>query len=85
MANEKFCLVDLSFFRLFRAAPVAYGDSQARGPIRAVTAGLQQSHSNWGSEPHLNLYHSSGQRQILHPLSEARDQTWVLMDASWAC
>ena len=28
-----------------------------------------------------DLHHSSWQRQILNPLSEARDQTWVLMDA----
>ena len=33
----------------FRAAPSAYGSSQARGQIRAVAAG----HSNIGSEPHL--------------------------------
>ena len=31
---------------LFRAAPAAYGGSQARGPIGAVTAGLCHSHSN---------------------------------------
>ena len=35
------------------AAPAAYGGSQARGPIRAVATGLCQSHSNAGSEPHL--------------------------------
>ena len=29
------------------------GGSQARGLIRAVAAGLHQSHSNVGSEPHL--------------------------------
>ena len=34
---------------LFRAAPVAYGGSQAR----AVAASLCQSHSNMESEPHL--------------------------------
>ena len=44
------------FFCLFafsRAAPAAYGGSQARGQIRTTTAGLCQSHSNVGSEPHL--------------------------------
>ena len=43
------------FFFLFfsRAAPLAYGDSQARGLIEAVATGLCQSHSNAGSEPHL--------------------------------
>ena len=32
-----------------------------------------------------NLHHSSLQRQILNPLSEARDQTHVLTVASWVC
>ena len=44
------------FFSLFafsRAAPAAHGGSQARGLIRAVAAGLYQSHSNAGSEPRL--------------------------------
>ena len=30
-----------------------------------------------------NLYHSSQHCQMLYPLSEARDQTHVLMDSSW--
>ena len=51
---------------------MAYGGSQARGPIRAVAAGL---HSNTGSE----LHHSSRQCWNLNPLSEARGQTRVLM------
>ena len=36
-----------------RAAPVAYGGSQARGLMGAVAVGLCQSHSNAGSEPRL--------------------------------
>jgi len=35
---------------LFRATPMAYGGSQARGPIGAVAAGLRHSHSNTRSE-----------------------------------
>ena len=46
----------LSFFfvyvYLFRAAPVTYGSSQARGQIGAIAAGLHHSHSNTRSEPH---------------------------------
>ena len=38
-----FCL-----FVFSRAAPVAYGSSQARGPIRAVAASQRWSHSNVG-------------------------------------
>ena len=30
------------------------------------------------------LYHSSQQRRILSPLSEARNQTGILVDTSWA-
>ena len=42
------------FFSLsLRAILVAYGDSQARGKIGAVTASLHHSHSNIRSEPHL--------------------------------
>ena len=41
------------FLSFFRAAPVAYGGSQARGLIGAVAAGLCQSHSNARSKPRL--------------------------------
>ena len=41
------------FFCLFRAASAAYGGSQARGRIGAVATGLHQSHSNAGSEQHI--------------------------------
>ena len=45
---------------LFRAAPAAYGDSQARGLIGAVAAGLHHNYSNaW----------------ILNLLSKVRDRT----------
>ena len=40
----------LFFFRLFRAAPAAYGGSQARGSTGAA-AGLHLSHSNARSQP----------------------------------
>ena len=41
------------FFGLYRAIPTAYGDSQARGLIGAVSTSICQSHSNMGSELHL--------------------------------
>ena len=56
------------FFLFFKAAPVAYGSSQARGLIGATGADLHQS---------------SRRRQILNPLSEARDRTRNLMVPSW--
>ena len=43
-----FCL-----FAIARAAPMAYGGSQATGQIRAVADGLCQGHSNAGSKPRL--------------------------------
>ena len=71
------------FFNLFKAAPTAYGGSQARGWIRAEAAGLHHSHSNARSEPRLQpIYHSSRQRWILNPLSNTRDQICILKDAS---
>ena len=43
-----FCL-----FAFSRAAPAAYGGSQARGLIGAVATSLHQGHSHTGSEPRL--------------------------------
>ena len=37
----------------FRVTCAAYGGSQARGQVRAASAGLHYSHSNAGSEPRL--------------------------------
>ena len=53
------------FFFFFRAVSAAYGGSQARGWIWAVSATYTTAHGNAGS---------------FNPLSEARDQTRVLMD-----
>ena len=40
------------FFCLFRAASMAFGGSQATGPIGAEATGLCHGHNNSGSEPH---------------------------------
>ena len=45
-----FFLFFFPFLKLFKAAPTAYGGSQARGQIRPIAAGLHHSH-NAGSEP----------------------------------
>ena len=69
------------FFFLLKTAPVAYGSSWARGCIRATAMyGLRHSHSNKGSKPHLQPMPQLGGNWILHPLSEAREQTCILMD-----
>ena len=41
------------FILLFRATPMAYGSSQARGQIGATAASLRHSHSNARSQLHL--------------------------------
>ena len=53
VGRDFFSFLSFFFFAFFRAAPAVYGGSQARGLIRAVAAGLHQSHSNPGSELHL--------------------------------
>ena len=62
---------------------MAYVSSQARGGIGAATASLHLSHNNVGSELHLRPTPKLTVTQdILNPLSEARDQTCVLMNTS---
>ena len=80
----------LLLFCLFRATPAACGSidipslevesSCSCRPTHTTatataTAMLDLSHVS-------DLHHSSGQCWILNPLSEARDQTLILMDAS---
>ena len=67
-------------FLLFRAAPAAYGGSQARGRIRVIAIVLCLSRSNTGSEPHLWLTTQLMATPELNPWSEARDQIHILMD-----
>ena len=61
------------FILLFRAAPTAYGGSQARGPIGAAAASLHHSHGNAGSEPPLQAPLQLKTMLILNPLSKTRD------------
>ena len=71
-----FCFV----FCLFRAAPMAYGGSQASGPIGTVAADLHHSYISVGSEPRLWPTPQLMAIRILNPLSRARDGTHILMD-----
>ena len=71
----------LFFLNAFlNASPAAYGSSQATGrsklPLPAYTTATATSNLSCVC----NLYHSSWQCQIPDPLSEARDQTCILMD-----
>ena len=73
-----------SYFGLFRAARTAYGSSQASGPIGGAAT---QADTTATATPDLScvcdLHHSSRRHWILNSLSEARNQTCILMDTSW--
>ena len=64
---------------------MAYQISQATGGIGAAAEAYATATAT--PDPNLvcNLHHSSQQRQILNPMSEARDQTLNLMVSSWIC
>ena len=66
----------------FRATPMAYGGSQARGQIGAVAARLYHSHSYVGSKPHLRPTLEPTAMLVINPLSKARDGTHVLRGTS---
>ena len=70
----------LSLFFLFRATPVAHGNSWTRGRTGAAAAGIHRSHSNTDPSCICNLCCSLRQCWTLNPLSEARDQTHILME-----
>ena len=75
----------MNFFFLFRAAP-----RRMEFPRLGVDSELKQlayvtATAMWDPRCVFDLHHSSWQRQILNPLSEARDRTRILMDTSRVC
>ena len=91
-----FCF--LVFFFLFclfafsRAAPVAYGGFQAKGLIRAVAAGLRQSHSNARSKPHVQPIpqltatpdpQPTEQGQGSNPKPHGSQSDWLATEPQW--
>ena len=73
------------FFCLFWGRTWVYGGYQATGIIRATAAGHSQAAARGDPSRVWDLHHSSQQRRILSPLSEARDQTRNLMVPSCIC
>ena len=75
------------FFPIFRAAPLAYVSFPGKGsnPSCSCWPTPQPWHQQIAM-PDLNricdLHHNSSQHQILNQLSEARNQTSILMDTS---
>ena len=82
MSTPIFLFFSFFFFLNFRATLVAYGGSQGRGPIRAVATVYATATATLDLSCICNLHHISWQRKIFNPLSEARGQTLILMDAS---
>ena len=68
-----FLVFGVFFLFLFMATPGTHGGSRDRGGMEAAT---------WNLGCVCDLHHSSGQRQILKPLSEVRDRTCILMDTN---
>ena len=73
-------LVSLYFIFVFLGSHPQHMEVPRLGDrIRVVAAG---SHSNAGSKPHLRPIPQLTATPILNSLSEARDETCILMDAS---
>ena len=72
-------------FLLFRAIPMAYEGSQAGVEVELQLPAYATATAMRDPSCICNLHHSSQQHWILNPLSDARDQTHVLMDTSQVC
>ena len=70
------------FFCLFRAAPAAYGGSQAKGPFGAVALAYATATATPDLSHVCDLHRSSRQPWILNSLSEAEIEpatSWFLV------
>ena len=63
----------------------AYASSEARGRIGATAVAYTTATTTQDLSHVCDLHHSLHQRQIFNLLSEARDQTRILMDTSRVC
>ena len=71
------------FLFLFRAAPVAYGSSQARVDLQLQLLAYTTATATSNLSRICDLCRSWQQHQILNPLSEARDLNCILMQCSF--
>ena len=66
----------------FRVVPAAYGSSQVRVRLKVQLLAYTIPTAMQDSSHVCDLQHTSWQPWVLNPLSEARDQTCILMDTS---
>ena len=64
------------------ATPAAHGSFQARGQVGAATEAHATATEMLDPGCICDVHHGSQQRQILYPLSEARDRTWILTETT---
>ena len=67
-------------FFFFMPTPAAHGSFRARGRMGAAAAGYATATAMWERSRICDLHHSLQQRQILPPLSKARDRTHFLTE-----
>ena len=82
LARFSICLFVCLFSFFFRAAPMAYGHSQARGRVGGAVPAYTTATAPRDPSPVCDLRHSSWQRWNLNPLSKARDWTRLFTGAS---
>ena len=75
--NEQKLKANRSYF-----IPMAYGGSQGRGESELQLLAYATATATTDPSRICDLHHSSRQCQILNSLSEARDQTCILMDTN---
>ena len=71
-----------SFF-IFRAVPTAYGSSRLAVELELQLLAYVTATATPDPSCICDLHCSLGQCPVINPLNEARDQTCLLMDASW--
>ena len=79
---SNYFILFILFYLLFRATLIAYGSSWLGVDLELQLPAYTTVTATWDLGHISDLHRSSQQGQILNPLSEAKDQTCVLMDTS---
>ena len=82
--KKKSTLLSCSFFFFFLLGPHQWHMEVPRLGVQSEWQLQAYTTAMWDLSCICNLHCSLWQRWILNPLSEARDQTCILMDTSWA-